>query len=167
MRETALRYVERFATTRGRLVQYLDRKLRERGWAGDEPPDPRALAERFAELGYVDDRVFAEARASAMARRGLGARRVRDAWARDGVGADDTDALAPTVDARAAEAALAYARRKRFGPWAPPAPDGVPADRDVLARQLASMGRAGHSYSLARRVLEMPPGTEPDPADLV
>ena len=29
----ALRYVERFATTRAKLRAYLDRKLRERGWA--------------------------------------------------------------------------------------------------------------------------------------
>ena len=31
----ALRYVERFATTRGRLTDYLKRKIRERGWDGD------------------------------------------------------------------------------------------------------------------------------------
>ena len=30
----ALRYVERFATTRGRLTDYLTRKIRERGWEG-------------------------------------------------------------------------------------------------------------------------------------
>ncbi|HYZ48955.1 MAG TPA: RecX family transcriptional regulator, partial [Sphingomonas sp.] len=31
----ALRYVERYATTRARLADYLSRKLRERGWAGE------------------------------------------------------------------------------------------------------------------------------------
>ncbi|KTW08260.1 RecX family transcriptional regulator, partial [Sphingomonas sanguinis] len=34
----ALRYVERFATTEGKLVDYLTRKLRERGWAGEGAP---------------------------------------------------------------------------------------------------------------------------------
>ena len=43
----ALRYVERFATTRARLADYLRRKIRERGWDG-EPVDPAAIAERFA-----------------------------------------------------------------------------------------------------------------------
>lgn len=157
MQRLALRYVERFATTRGRLVDYLRRKLRERGWAGEGQPDPETLAERFAELGYIDDRAFAEARAASMARRGLGARRVRDAFRRDGIGQEDAEAVAPTIDARAAESALAYARRKRLGPYAAVAPD-----RDALARQLAAMARAGHAYPLARRILETAPGDEPD-----
>ena len=63
----ALRYVERFATTRGKLAAYLSRKIRERGWAG-EPIDPAIVAERMATLGYVDDRLFAEARARSLAR---------------------------------------------------------------------------------------------------
>ncbi|HVJ00769.1 MAG TPA: RecX family transcriptional regulator, partial [Sphingomonas sp.] len=42
----ALRYVERFATTRARLAAYLDRKIRERGWAGEGSPDTVALAQR-------------------------------------------------------------------------------------------------------------------------
>jgi regulatory protein len=71
----ALRYVERFATTQGKLADYLRRKVRERGWEG-EPADPAAIAARMAALGYVDDRLYAESKAAALARRGLGARRV-------------------------------------------------------------------------------------------
>ena len=55
----ALRYVERFATTRGKLADYLRRKVRERGWTGPDA-DPQAIAERMAGLGYIDDRQFAE-----------------------------------------------------------------------------------------------------------
>jgi len=39
----ALAYVARFATSRGKLVRYLDRKVRERGWAGTA--DGRAAAQ--------------------------------------------------------------------------------------------------------------------------
>lgn len=162
LQRIALRYVERFATTRGRLVDYLRRKLRERGWTGEAAPDPEALAERFAELGYIDDRAFAEMRAASMARRGLGARRVRDAFRRDGIGREDADAVAPDMEARAVAAALAYARRKRLGPYA-----AAPPDRDALARQLAAMARAGHGYSLARRILDLPPAEEVDPETLI
>ena len=35
LRELALRHVARFATSRGKLLAYLNRKLRERGWAGE------------------------------------------------------------------------------------------------------------------------------------
>lgn len=156
----ALRYVERFATTRGRLADYLRRKIRERGWEG-LPADPVAVAERMAELGYVNDAAFAEARVSAMTRRGLGARRVADALRHARVQADDAEALAPVIAERAPEAALAYARRKRFGPFA-----RTQADRDLLAKQLAAMARAGHNYSLSRRILELPPGAEVEPETL-
>lgn len=71
----ALRYVERFATTRGKLADYLRRKVRERGWAGEAAADPAALAERLAALGYIDDRGYAEGKAAALARRGLGDRK--------------------------------------------------------------------------------------------
>ena len=153
----ALRYVERFATTRGRLTDYLHRKIRERGWKDDEPPaDPVALAERMAELGYIDDRAYGEAKAASMARRGLGARRVAGALRQARVTGDDAEAIAPGVEQRAVEAALAYARRRRIGPFANAAPD-----RPTREKQIAAMLRAGHSPALARRIAAMAPGDDP------
>ena len=150
----ALRYVERFATTRGKLTAYLQRKIRERGWDGP-PADPSALAQRFAELGYVNDRLFAEAKASAMARRGLGARRVDQALRHAGVAGDDARAVAPQVAARRGETAIAFARRRRIGPFA-----AAPADRALIARQVAAMVRAGHSPELAWKIARMAPADD-------
>jgi len=147
----ALRYVERFATTRGRLTAYLQRKIRERGWEGPGA-DPAGLAERMAGLGYVDDRAFAEARASAMARRGLGARRVAQDFRAAGIEDADAAELAPAIAERAAAAALAFARRRRIGPFG----DGT-ADRPQREKQLAAMIRAGHAFDLARRIVNLPP----------
>lgn len=164
----ALRYVERFATTRGKLVDYLRRKVRERGWEGDAPdglPDPGALAERLAALGYVDDRGYAEGKAAALARRGLGARRVAGALMRARVEEADREALAPDIAGRAVDAALAFARRKRLGPWGDGDGDGE-GDRARREKQLAAMLRAGHALELSRRVLALPPGRVPDPPDL-
>src|ERR1700754_4873632 len=104
----ALRYVERYATTRARLSDYLKRKIRERGWAGAGPPDPAALAGRMAELGYIDDRAFAEARAGAMGRRGLGARRVNQALRHAGIESGDAEAVAPAIEAAAEASAIAF-----------------------------------------------------------
>ena len=153
----ALRYVERFATTRGKLVDYLRRKVRERGWEGADP-DPVALAERFAALGYIDDRAWAEAKAAALGRRGLGARRVSGALMQARVEEEDRAAVAPAVADRAVEAALAFARRKRLGPWAREV-----ADREGRQKQLAAMLRAGHGLDLSRRIVALPPGAEPAP----
>ncbi len=146
----ALRYVERYATTRAKLVQYLTRKLRERGQDG--PVDIAALADRMADLRYVDDRAFAEARVASMARRGLGPRRVRDALRHAGVGGDDADAVADAIDDGAVAAAIAFARRRRIGPFAT-----EPADRERREKQVGAMVRAGHGPTIARRIAAMQP----------
>lgn len=148
----ALRYVERFATTRGKLADYLRRKMRERGWDGS-PVDPDMVAVRMVELGYVDDRAFAEARAAAMTRRGLGAVRVSAALRQAHVGEEDAAAVAPALEEGAVAAALDFARRRRIGPYAE-----APADRPLREKQLARMVRAGHPFALARRIVATDPG---------
>jgi regulatory protein len=148
----ALRYVERFATTRAKLAAYLDRKVRERGWDGPAA-DSNAIAARMAKLGYVDDLAFAEAKARSMARRGLGARRVAQAFHAAGIDAEDAEAVAPEIAESAVDAALALARRKRIGPFAATAPDRI-----LREKQLAQMVRGGHAFALARRSVDMAPG---------
>jgi regulatory protein len=152
LEERAITYVGRYATTRARLAAYLERKLAERGWTGDAPPPIDALVDRLATLGYVDDESFAAARASALKRRGYGARRVEDALRAAGIEpairaaakADDADESLRT--------ALALARRRRLGPFAVGA-----FDRDDHRRAMGVMLRAGHDLEVARRVLSMAP----------
>ena len=151
----ALRYVERYATTRGKLSDYLRRKIRERGWGEDAQPDVVALAQRMADLGYVDDRAFAESKAGAMGRRGLGARRVTQALRFDGIESEDAEAIAPILDENVAASAIAFARRKRIGPYAREA-----ADRPLQEKQVAAMVRAGHAPNLARTIIRMVPGED-------
>ncbi len=156
----ALRYVERFATTEGKLVDYLTRKLRERGWAADIAPDARGLAARMVELGYIDDRAYAEAKAASLARRGLGARRVAQALHAARVGAEDHEAIAPQMAEAARGAALAFARRRRIGPYAT-----GEADRALREKQLGAMLRAGHGMDLSRRIVAAAPGDILDDED--
>jgi regulatory protein len=140
------------------LRDYLTRKLRERGWAGDAPADPGAVAERMATLGYLDDRAYGEMKAAAMARRGLGRRRVDQALRHAGLEEEDRDALDETIDAGAWDSALAFARRRRLGPFAAAALG--PRERE---RAIAAMLRAGHGFDIARRILGMAPGEAPEP----
>jgi len=155
----AIAYVGRYATTRARLAAYLARKLRERGWAGTGAPDAAlaAIVARCAALGYVDDRAFAEARAAALTRRGYGARRVAAALRAAGIGDADAEQARDEAGARAWDAALAFARRRRIGPFAE-----TEADPDRDRRAFAAMMRAGHSPAIARRILDTPPGALPD-----
>jgi regulatory protein len=155
----ALWYVERFATTRGKLAEYLGKKIRERGWDGP-PGDPAGVAERMAGLGYIDDRAFAEARARSLARRGYGQRRVVEALRQARVGAEDSvEALETDAETELATA-LAFAKRRRIGPYAVALPD-----ERARARALGAMLRAGHAFSVARRIIETPPGGTVDGMD--
>ena len=87
---------------------------------------------------------------TAMARRGLGPRRVRDALRHAGVGEDDAGAVADTIDEGALAAAIAFARRRRIGPFAQ-----QPAERDMREKQVGSMVRAGHSPGLSRAIASL------------
>jgi regulatory protein len=143
----AVRYVERFQTTRARLLRLLRTKLRQRGWAdGAPPPDPEGVADRMVRLGYVNDGAFAEARARGLQRRGLGEGRVRAALSAHGVGSEDS--MEALEGLRPVTAAIAFARRKRLGPFGAPVTD--PADR---RRQFAAMARAGHAPRLIGQIL--------------
>ena len=146
--ELALAYVARFATSAAKVEQYLVRKLRERGWEGDRPAEPKAIVERFVELGYIDDEAWARARSGGLLRRGYGARRVEQTLGAAGI-AEDVRAEVRAGEAEQRRAAIALASRRRFGPWG----DGA-ADRDARQKQIAAMLRAGHGFDAARAVVE-------------
>ena len=160
--ELALRYAGRYATTRAKLISYLQRKLRERGWDGEETPDLARIAERFAELGYVDDRAFALAKESAHTARGLGRRRLSHSLRTAGVGEEDgADALALSAS-RALHSALRLAERRRLGPFAAEAP-ASPRDRE---RAIAALLRGGHAFDIARAIVDLAPGDKQGLAEL-
>lgn len=160
----ALAYVGRYATTRARLAAYLQRKLRERNGTADDggaaPGAVERVVERCAALGYVDDRLFAEMRGAALTRRGYGARRVSEALRAAGIGENDSaEARAQASDAAWA-AALAFARKRRIGPFA-----AAPLEPDKRRKAFAAMIRAGHGPDIARLFVDATPGEPPVPPD--
>lgn len=175
--ELALSYVGRFATTRAKLASYLQRKLRERGWAGagedgaGEDSAGRtnvaALVERFDRSGLVDDGAYAMAKAETLTRRGYGKRRLAVALRSAGV---NDEAGAPALDhaeREAASAALRFAERRRFGPYAVSVPSDARDRSKLRDKQLAAMMRAGHGLTLALTILRLEPGAIPDPGELM
>ena len=148
LRDLALHYVGRYATSEAKLRRYLGRKLFERGWAGEGAASETVgtVVARLAGLGYVDDRVFAEARGRGLTGRGFGARRVSADLGAAGIDRDLAAEVAATGDPMAA--AVAFARRRRFGPFDTAAPDS-----DRRRKQFAAMMRAGHGVAETRRVL--------------
>lgn len=162
LEEMALYYVGRFATSRAKLVSYLRRKLRERGWEGTSAPGVDELADRFVRLGYIDDRAFALSKARSLTGRGYGQRRVQQALALAGIGEEEGADARGLAEDEAVAAALRFAQRRAIGPYASDAPD--PAQRE---RALAAMIRAGHRFQIARAIVDLKPGENPDAEALV
>ena len=162
LEELALSYVARFATSAARLERYLARKLRERGWAGEDPgegegkgggagaADIAAIVARHVALGHIDDAAFARGKAGGLLRRGYGPRRVAQALGEAGIAAAIRHDIAPDEAARR-RAALALARKRRFGPFG-----GAPPDRAAREKQIAAMLRAGHMLADARELVDAP-----------
>lgn len=157
LRELALHYVSRFATSRGKLHEYLGRKLRERGWGEEDGPELDALIERLAELGYVDDAGFATMKSAAMARRGLGARRIGEALRGAGIAEDDRTVADEQMTAGRWAAAERFAKRKRIGPYAAACPD-----QQLRQKWVSAFLRAGHDMDVARRWVDALPGEVPE-----
>jgi regulatory protein len=155
LRALALHYVGKYATTQAKLGTYLTRKIRERGWDGGRRTDVAALVEQFAELGYINDAQFAEARSRSFVRRGFGERRLNEDLRAGGIGDADAVAAKEHMSASSFAAAENFARRKRIGPFASETPS--PEKRQ---KQFQAFLRAGHSFELAKRFVTAQPGEE-------
>ena len=148
LRDLALSYVARYATSAGKLEHYLARKLAERGWAeGEAPADIPALVARYVEAGYIDDAAYARMKATGLQARGYGARRVHQALAEAGVDQPIRAEVTASMATRR-HAALTMARKRRFGPFGLTLPD-----RPTAEKQLAAMLRAGHDLDMAREMV--------------
>ncbi len=153
----AAAYVDRYASSTGRLRDVLLRRVRKARHA--EAPvveNAEAVIEgivaKYVKSGILDDRRFAEHKAETLSRRGTSQRRIREKLALARVGRDDVDhALTILRDDTDSEfaAAVALARRRRLGPFADPA-----VRRERRDKHLAAMGRAGFALGLARRVID-------------
>ena len=149
MNGLALSYAARFATSGAKLEAYLVRKIRERGVAdGEAPLDPRAVVERLVELKYVDDEAYARAKGGSLLRKGYGGRRVEEALRAAGIDEEVREETRPDESAMR-EAALAMARKRRFGPFG-----SEQADRAKREKQIAAMIRAGHGFEAARALID-------------
>jgi regulatory protein len=146
----ALHYLGRYASSAENLRRVLTRRVRRR--APEAMPAAAlidALVARYRESGLLDDAAYAAARVRSLHRRGESMRALRARLAAKGVpAADIADAVsglraaAPDPDL---EAACAFARRRRLGPFRRAAADH--------ARELGAFARAGFGRRVAEAVL--------------
>lgn len=158
----ALHYLGRFATSRAKLERYLARKVAERGWEGEGAPDIAGIVARAVRAGYVDDRAYAAMRARDLSARGYGAGRLKQRLYADGISEDDRGAALDHAGEERVASALAFARRRRLGPYASEPIE----DEAQRQRALAAFARAGHDFALSRAILALEPGADVAPDNL-
>jgi regulatory protein len=150
LRALALFYLGRYATSSGRLRAYLQRKIGEYGWIDDSDPPVDHVIEQCVQLGYLDDRAFATARAAALIRRGYGPEKVKTSLRAAGVDREQADRSSDMDDDARLISALTFARRRRLGPFAT-------SDLGTENRQkvMAAFLRAGHSYDIVSQIIAL------------
>lgn len=165
LHEAALRYLARYAATAAGLLRVLVRRVDRWAHAAAADAEDVAAAKRAAQAvvarlvaaGAVDDAAFAAGRARSLARSGRSRRAIAAHLVAKGVPGALTAALPDDPDAELA-AALAYARRRRMGPFRAASvteDDGAAPARDLRLKALARLARAGFAQSVAGQVLDM------------
>ncbi len=165
LEKAALAYLARYACSAETLSRVLLRRVERAVRAGldelrlGEREQGRArvaaLVLRLVDAGLVDDLAFALGRARRLQRQGRPLAAIRHALAAKGVGGPEIATALEYLTQEGAEpdlrAALAFAKRRRLGPFRPRAERAAAYRRD-----LAAFARARFSLALARRVLDAP-----------
>jgi regulatory protein len=156
----ALAYLGRFASSAENLRRVLLRRVRrllpdDREAAAGAAAAIDALVARCRASGLVDDAAYAAGRARARLRRGQSLKTIRAGLAAKGVGAEDAAAAIDALREEAGDpdlaAAVAFARRRRLGPYRrTPAQGGD----ELRRKELGAFARAGYSRGVAEAVLD-------------
>lgn len=167
LQAAALSHLARHGATTATLLRVLDRRIDRWANAARAEADEgaaeqvreavaaarraaREVVARLAESGALNDAAFAEQRARRLRRTGRSRRATLAHLAARGVAGAAVQAAVPDTADGDFAAAVAFTRRRRFGPFR-----AAPADADQRRRELAAMARAGFASATARRALDL------------
>ena len=162
LQNAATFYLERYPATAVGLRRVLGRRVRKAQMVDAPVMDNvgqaiEAIVAKFVEAGAINDKEFAQTKARALHRRGTSSRLTRQKLKHAGVDGDTLELAMAALDEeldtdptkREWQAAVALARRRRFGPFRPE------KDRkDRRLRDLAAMARAGFAFDVAKKVID-------------
>lgn len=166
LHEAALAYLARGSATAATLTRVLDRKIMS--WArraeraiGDRElvaadvtrcrASVEAIVVRFREVGLINDAAYAESRARSLSRAGRSRRAISAHLAAKGIDAETAREALPNDAAIEIAAALAFAKKRRIGPYAH---DAI-MTREAKQKAIAAMARAGFAFRTCERALGM------------
>lgn len=159
LEQQALAYVNRFDVSAQKLSQYLRERARKLGGAPEAEQWIEELVQRYLGSGVLDDARFARNLTNQLAARGKSTRAIAQKLAVRGVPSEVAGELIDTrrreEPGAELEAARAYVRKRRLGPYR------SSDERDEYRQKdLASLARQGFSFDIARQALG--PGASTD-----
>jgi regulatory protein len=160
--EWALSFLGRYASSADNLRRVLQRRVRRRLGGGEDGDRQAAIAAadglidalvaRYRAAALLDDAAYAAARARRDLARGRSLRRIEAGLAAKGVQREEAAAALAALRDGAGDpeldAAGAFARRRRLGPYRKGGDDP-----EARRRELAAFARAGFDRSVAEAVL--------------
>lgn len=161
----AVFYLSRYAASENSLRQVLDRKikkaaLRDEAFAANYELHKElrstieTIIEGYRKSGALNDKAFAETKAHSLRRAGKSRSAIRQRLSFKGVSRDIIDqALMHTDEGMESEeaefaAALAFAKRRKLGPFG-----AHQTDKDRQRKDVAVLARAGFSLDIVRKIV--------------
>ena len=167
---SGLYYLQRYTASQAHFRSVMEMKIKRsitfHGQPSLEETKPwlDEVTQIFIEDGFLNDKAYAQGMVTSLRRRGLSARAIMMRLKVKGLEADlvqealkrfdESATYEAGLDEKEADylAALSFAKRKRYGPYASDPLDW--SDQKAVRRVLSAFARAGFSYDLAKRVLE-------------
>lgn len=168
LHNAGLHYLQRFPAGTAHFRKVMSRKItRSCQWHTTQNREDcfkllDDLIEQFIEQGLLNDEYYSRAMVTSLRRRGLSARAIQARLMAKGLPAAQIAAAltryeqdeSPDRDSEYS-AALTFARRKHIGPYRK---SDVENNDNSTDKALAKMARAGFSYELSRKIIEMTAG---------
>ncbi len=158
LERAALHYLARYATSAENLRRVLQRRVEKSArFCGTDRQEGGAQIEailaKLTAVRLIDDAAYARSRATTLFHRGLPRRSIKAMLHAKGVAGSHIDQALAAVEAEIGDpdlaAALAYARRRRIGPYR-----SESQRMQCRQRDLAALSRRGFDFDTVRRVIE-------------
>jgi regulatory protein len=162
LHNSGLAYLQRFPASSFHFKTVMMRKIQKSCYHHEDQNIDECtalldeLVEKFKELSLLDDNAYLKGMITSLRRRGLSSMQIGLRLQQKGYGRDDikTELKKHDLDEYQTEekgdiyAALVFARKKRLGPY------DIENNRPP-EKALATMARAGYSYDIAKKTIEM------------
>jgi regulatory protein len=173
LHNSGLYYLQRFAASKAHFITVLTRKAHKScHHHKDQNLEDCAVliaktADKFEECGLLNDQLYTRGVITSLRRRGLSRNVILNKLAEKGIPRayaletlqqfDEEESHDPAQAEK--DAALRLARKKKVGPYSNTSADGKQIDR---RKALAYFARAGFSFDIANKILNLPPDFEDD-----